>query len=318
MTGSTKRPPEPSSPQPTGSMDLRIDGVPATVPPGSTVLEACDLAGRYVPRLCTYPEQHCCASCAAGARASSACGPTRAVAAGSGVAPTDAAASAVASVDTECGLCVVRVGDGMVVLACATQAEAGTEIVTDDEGLRRLRLGRLGEILQGHPFVCLLCPDRDGCQRDECSYGNPPEARCCDLYGECELAALVAYVDAEGTLHPSTGPFDREAVTEGPIRREPGLCVGCGRCVVVCEGIEGAGQALRMVAAGPGGRPVAVPKSASLRAAGCTFCGRCVLVCPSGALMAPGDAGARWLERRRLTQWVGRPHPASPAQADRG
>ena len=270
MTGSAQEPP-------VAPLELRVDGVSVQAPPGSTVLEACDLAGRYVPRLCNYPGLRCCSTCGLG--------------------------------KTECGLCAVRTGDGTVVLACVAPAVAGMEIVTDDEGLRELRLRRLGEALEGHPFVCLLCPDRDGCLRDECSYGNPPEARCCDRYGYCELASLMAFVDPEGVLRPGSGPFDREAVVEGPIRREPGLCVGCGRCVVVCAEMEGAGRSLQMVDGAPafGRRPVAVPRGPSLRAAGCTFCGRCVLVCPTGALTVSGEAGGRWLERRRETSGLAAP-----------
>ena len=270
MTGSAQEPPA-------APLELRVDGVSVQVPPGSTVLAACDLAGRYVPRLCNYPGLRCCSTCGLG--------------------------------ETECGLCAVRTGNGMVVLSCVAPAVAGMEIVTDDEGLRELRLRRLGEAVEGHPFVCLLCPDRDGCLRDECSYGNPPEARCCDRYGRCELASLVAFVDPEGVLRPGSGPFDREAVVERPIRREPGLCVGCGRCVLVCAEMEGAGRVLQMVdgAPAPGRRPVAVPRGPSLRAAGCTFCGRCVLVCPTGALTVSGEAGERWLERRRETSGLAAP-----------
>jgi ferredoxin len=97
---------------------------------------------------------------------------------------------------------------------------------------------------------------------------------------------------------------------EGRIRRESGLCVGCGRCVRVCEDSPDAGRALKMAPAPvPGARStcdeavvsavVALPKQGTLRASGCTFCGQCVLVCPAGALTAPGEAGTLWLAARR-------------------
>jgi ferredoxin len=44
---------------------------------------------------------------------------------------------------------------------------------------------------------------------------------------------------------------------------------------------------------------LARPRSGTLRESGCTFCGLCVMVCPTGALTAPGEAGARWLAARR-------------------
>ena len=54
----------------------------------------------------------------------------------------------------------------------------------------------------------------------------------------------------------------------------------------------------------------AVPKKETLRASGCTFCGQCVLVCPTGAVTAPGEAGARWLEGWRKR--TGLPGPVLP------
>jgi predicted molibdopterin-dependent oxidoreductase YjgC len=253
-----------------------------TVGAGASILDACDTAGRYVPRLCHYPGF----SCRCGASAENGW-----------------------DLWDECGLCVVRLGDGSEVLACATAAIPGLEVVTDDPALRAARLQRLAPILARHPHVCLTCPDSDGCSRDECTYGNPPEARCCAEFGRCELGKVVGFVDAAGSLPRWAVTAARAAVTEGRIRREIGLCVGCGRCVRVCETAPQAGRILEMTAAdveaGDGAleslrpRVVARPKEGTLRESGCTFCGLCVVVCPTGALIAPGEAGARWLAGRR-------------------
>jgi ferredoxin len=154
------------------------------------------------------------------------------------------------------------------------------------------------------------------------------EARCCDQFGHCELGKLVAYLDSERTLARGAVTVLRDAAVEGRIRREPGLCIGCGRCVVVCETSPAAGRALAMVAgavgaAQPAGAPnagkatdgpgshmaglVARPKRYTLRASGCTFCGQCVMVCPAGALTAPGEEGAHWLTDRRAKSDLGTP-----------
>lgn len=191
-------------------------------------------------------------------------------------------------------------------LACCTAAQPGMEVATDDPALRSERLERLAELLSRHPHVCLSCPDRDGCTRQECTFGIAVEARCCDEFGRCEFGRLVAFVDAGGELPRRAVPASRAAGAEGRIRREPGLCLGCGRCVTVCGTSSAAGKALRLVrvdeAAPPArhsGQFVAVPKQDGLSASGCTFCGQCVMVCPTGALTAPGEGGARWLEDRR-------------------
>lgn len=261
------------------TLELRVDGVAVTVPAGTALLEVCDRAGRYVPRLCYYPGLDCCSRAGMGG--------------------------------LECGLCAVRLRDGGVVLACVTPAAPGTEVITDDPEIHALRLERLANILTRHPHVCLACPDRDGCYRDECTYGHPPEARCCDELGRCELGKLVSFVDSDRTLARGTVTVPRDRLKEGRIQREPGLCIGCGRCVVVCETSPEAGRALKMAAIAVGAeRPasasdlVAQPKQGTLRASCCTFCGQCVMVCPTGALTAPGEEGAQWLAGRRAKSGV--------------
>jgi ferredoxin len=204
-------------------------------------------------------------------------------------------------------MCAVRVSGadegsydgGLTVLACRTEARSGMKVVTDGPDLEAARLEQLAEILARHPHICLSCPDRDGCSREECTYGISAEARCCDELGRCELGRLVAYVDGGERLPRRAVAALRGTVTEGRIRREPGLCVRCGRCVNVCDISSIAGRALHLVRFE--GRAQATPKQDTLRASGCTFCGQCVMVCPTGALTAPGDRGARWLEtcRRR-------------------
>jgi predicted molibdopterin-dependent oxidoreductase YjgC len=208
-------------------------------------------------------------------------------------------------------------GQGRAVHACATFVAPGLEVLADDAELAETRLVRLGVILAGHPRECLSCPDRDGCTREGCTYGNPPETRCCDKFGRCELARVIAHIDPSRSLPVSGRGEARTATVEGRIGREPALCVGCGRCVVACETLPDAGRALTLVerdgagaAAQPGSsadvggassgrRPVAVPREGSLRESGCTFCGQCVIVCPTGALRAVGERGASWLAGRR-------------------
>ena len=291
-------------------MELRVDGLAVSVSDGTTVLEACDRAGRYVPRLCSYPGIGC------------PCGCESAPQAGGDPEPAETAAA--------CGLCTVRVGRGdgeATVLACCTDAQPGMEVVTDDPALRSERLQRLAELLARHPHICLSCPDRDGCTREECTFGIAAEARCCDEFGRCEFGKLVAYVDAEENVPRLAVAVPREASAEGRLRWEPGLCLGCGRCVAVCNASPVAGKALRLMRveqaapmepAGDSPPPPrsarlrAVPKKDTLRASGCTFCGQCVMVCPTGAMTAPGEAGSRWLEGWRLR--TGLPDPVLPPE----
>ena len=274
-------------------MKVRVDGVSVIVPEGAVLLDACDLAGRYVPRLCSYPGLGCAGE-----------------------------------LGVSCGLCAVHVDnhgrddDQALVLACSTPVRADMSVSTSGPELYAERLRRLADILNQHPHICLSCPDRDGCTREECTFGNPVEARCCAEFGRCELGKLVAHVDAGLELRRWAVVALRDAREEGRIRREPGLCIGCGRCVLVCSASEAAGNALQLedivgpamgvpaglaaiqggALASVSGRCRAMPVKGTLRASGCTFCGQCVMVCPTGAVTAPGEAGARWLEgwRKKL------------------
>jgi len=271
----------------TVSITLSIDGRPAAVPPGASVLDACDRVGVYVPRLCAFP----------------------------GLPAVG-----------DCGLCFVSI-DGEARRACAVPAADGMSVLTDDEEARSFRRSSMAAILGDHPHVCLTCPQRDGCSREECTYGLPPTARCCDALGWCEIGRVAAYV---GALEAAP-PYRFRAlgsVVERNLRRDLDLCVGCGRCVAACDTLPEAGRALRLVETkplvggdasagvavaeegdgGPDawqpqsylGRHVVAPQDAAgLRASGCTFCAACVLVCPSGALTAAGPAGPSWRARRR-------------------
>jgi ferredoxin len=259
-----------------GTVRLTIDGREVDVPDGVSVLDACDQAGVYVPRLCAYP----------------------------GLPAVG-----------DCGLCFVKIGD-TARRACSVRVEAGMHVDTHDDEARGYRTSSMRSILGDHPHVCLVCPARDGCSRDECTYGEPPEARCCDEFGHCEIGGVARFVEA---LLPDPSYSHRDlgrVEVDHTIRRDLRLCIGCGRCVAACDTLPEAGAALALVetrtlvdapaSGGPAweprsylGRHVSLPKRADLRSSGCTFCGACVMVCPAGALTADRGRGAAWLAKRR-------------------
>jgi predicted molibdopterin-dependent oxidoreductase YjgC len=259
-----------------GSVTVWIDGLEVEVAAGSSILDACDRAGVYVPRLCAHPGLEALG---------------------------------------DCGLCFVKVEDAAR-RACSVVVRSGMRVDTHDEEVLGFRTGSMKAILGDHPHVCLACPLRDGCGRDECTYGEPPEARCCDEFGRCEIAKVAEHVGALVGAPTYVHRGLAGVVTDHNIRRDVDLCIGCGRCVAACDTLEEAGRALALVetrtvldrrSEGESewepqsylGRHVALPKDADLASSGCTFCGACVMVCPAGALTAAGARGAGWLAKRR-------------------
>lgn len=181
-----------------------------------------------------------------------------------------------------CRLCWVEVKGKGLVLSCELCPEEGMEVSTSSPKVVEKRKETLKEILAEHPHSCLLCPHREGCDRVQCSMNVPVEERCCELLGRCEIGKVAEWIGIPNDT-PAYRNLGRAKVEEEPLfLRDYELCIGCGRCVKVCEEIRGAkvlgavwdGKAVRVgTRLGPG-----------LDESQCLFCTLCVGVCPTGAL----------------------------------
>lgn len=252
-------------------VNLLVDGVRVTVPPGTLLLEAARAAGIYVPHLCAHPD----------------------LPPGPGLRGAEKIYRAGAVYRREtggeaggrwegCGLCVVKVeGRPGLALACATPVEEGLEVSTVTPGIEEHRRRRLADILATHPHACLTCAWREGCSREPCSSNVPVEERCCSRLGDCELQRVADYLGI-----PVSTP--RYVFRDLPVvRSEPlfdidyNLCIGCTRCVRACRDLRGVGALDFVIHRGEVLVGTAGP---TLGEAGCRFCGACVEVCPTGAL----------------------------------
>jgi NADPH-dependent glutamate synthase beta subunit-like oxidoreductase len=181
-----------------------------------------------------------------------------------------------------CGLCVVE-ADGEVVRACATEVTDGMQVVTQSEALVAQRRENLARVLLTHPHACLVCAQAEGCTRTQCSSNVPEDERCCELLGSCELERLAHYVGIPPDL-PRYSPRGLPVLDQEPFFiHNTELCIGCLRCVRVCQDLRGVGT-LGFVFVD--GQPVVGTTVGPTRAEShCRFCGACVEVCPTGALM---------------------------------
>ena len=204
-------------PDPNKSVNLTIDGIPVTVPEGTTILEAARKINVQIPTLCDHHDLH-----------------RRAV----------------------CRLCVVECdGRGKLLAACANDVWEGVSVVTNNARIVGIRKTIIELMLANHPQDCLGCvkntkcelqslaerfgiratPFRRGPLRQDREIADGTLVRDmgkCVKCGRCvETCQEIHTVRAINTSYRSVNfeistPY-AQALGNGP-------CVFCGQCAVVC------------------------------------------------------------------------------------
>ncbi|MFW5878199.1 MAG: NADH-dependent [FeFe] hydrogenase, group A6 [Myxococcota bacterium] len=160
-----------------------------------------------------------------------------------------------------CRLCVVEVeGAPGLVPACSFPISEGMKIRTSTPRVLDARRTIVELLLANHPDDCLYC----------------------SRSGKCDLQGLA--VDLGVRQRSRYVPQERREmdVSSPAIVRDPSKCILCGRCVRVCDEVQGV-SAIDFV--GRGSRAMVAPAFGSgLNLSSCVNCGQCVVVCPTGAL----------------------------------
>ena len=165
-----------------------------------------------------------------------------------------------------CRLCVVSRSDGRggMVPACSTPVQPGMVIETESEEVVASRRRQLQFLALNHRMECPVCERRGDCRFQDLifRFGTPEQAL----------------------------PFDLVRHTRDDISpvisRDPEKCVLCGRCVRLCEEVQG------IAAIGLTHRGLETKIGTLLdRVLDCEFCGQCVNACPVGALTARPHLG---------------------------
>lgn len=157
-----------------------------------------------------------------------------------------------------CRLCIVEIkGIPRPVTSCTTPVTEGMEVTTTTPAIEGLRKTVLELILSDHPNDCMLCEKAGDCTLQELAY----------FYGIRENP----YAGERRVYEKrDANPF---------IERDMEKCILCGRCVKVCDEVQGVG-AIDFAYRGFKSK-VCPPYEHPLD---CEFCGQCVSVCPTGAL----------------------------------
>ncbi|MFX1515098.1 MAG: FAD-dependent oxidoreductase [Promethearchaeota archaeon] len=262
------------------TISITINDTKIEAEKGMTILEAAQTAEIYIPRLCTHPDLP----------PSQDLKPVESIYQGDNQYFND---EVLASQTHEgCQLCVVKIeGTKELVTSCNTMIQESMIIWTNLPEIHNFRQERMVKILSKHPHACLTCAQQEGCSREPCSTNVPVEERCCPEFGRCELQKVAEFVGIRDDT-PRYKPQDIPILDNEPLFiRNFELCIGCARCVRVCQDVRGV-NALGFVFSN--GEIVVGSIKPTLKESGCKFCGACIEVCPTGALT---DRDILWAER---------------------
>lgn len=203
---------------------ITIDGLPIRAEEGMTVLQAAKANGLYIPNLCNHPD-------------------------------LDPAGL--------CRVCVVKMDDWKVAIACKQTVKDGMVINTEDPEVQRIRKNSVELLLAYHPMTCLTC----------------------EADANCELQRVAHYVG----ITPEDMKRYRRSVRKLPMDTsnpffdiDHSKCIMCGICVRTCDelqninAIDYSQRGVNSVISTLGNRPIAESR--------CESCGECVVRCPVGAL----------------------------------
>lgn len=157
-----------------------------------------------------------------------------------------------------CRLCVVEEkGKSELLPSCFTPARNGMEIITVSPKIMESRRTQLQLILLNHPMICPRC----------------------EKEGECDLQSLVyeyGLKEEAFPWDPITFPVDHATPL---LQRDGNKCILCGRCVRICDEVQGVGELSFM------GRGIRTVIDTDFhRPMDCEFCGQCLDTCPVGAI----------------------------------
>jgi len=160
-----------------------------------------------------------------------------------------------------CRMCVVELeGRPGLVPSCAWPVAEGMQVRTHSPRAVQARRSIVELLLASHPDDCLYCVRN----------------------GSCTLQSLAAELGVRSRRYRTTPRQHKQDLSSPAIVRDPAKCVLCGKCVRVCDEVQGVG-CIDLVGRGADS-VVATALHQGINLSSCVCCGQCVMVCPTGAL----------------------------------
>ena len=160
-----------------------------------------------------------------------------------------------------CRMCVVEV-EGMpgLIPACSYPAADGMKIHTSTPQVLKTRKAIIELLLSNHPDDCLYCVRN----------------------GHCQLSDLAREHGVRQRVFRGSRKRKEKDISSPAIVRDPEKCILCGKCVRVCEEIQGV-SAIDFINRGSKAF-VGTAFDEGMNVSCCINCGQCILVCPTAAL----------------------------------
>lgn len=168
-----------------------------------------------------------------------------------------------------CRLCVVEVeGQRGLMPSCASVVAEGMKVQTHSPRVLKARKTVVELLLAGHPDDCLYCSRNSRCELQD-------------------LSQQLGVRDRRFKGERNNFPLD---ISSPSLVRDPEKCILCGRCVRVCEEVQGVG-AIDFIGRGCTTQ-VGTAFRRGLNTSTCVNCGQCIVVCPTGALREKSSVAA--------------------------
>lgn len=182
----------------------------------------------------------------------------------------------------QCRLCMVEIkGSPRLQPACVLQIEENMEVVTDSPRLLKYRQMIIELIFSERNHICAVCVSN----------------------GHCDLQAMAQRLGVTHIRYDYLHPLFKVDGSHPKYEVDHNRCILCGRCVRVCDEIEGAhtrdirNRGINTLVITDFDEPWGDSMT-------CTNCGKCVQVCPTGALAEKGKSVAEMAKRRQFLPYL--------------